>query len=135
MGVDLPIAADRERRVSSPEGQLQEEPCSLGPGTVDVEHAGVALRDAVGVPILALDIDDVVPVNTGSVDAPLEPVRVLDHTRQRRIRLARATARLGVMALPLSLEVGVQLGDVERARRNTPGVKLVKIADCAVRLS
>jgi hypothetical protein len=114
--VNLPVTADRQRRIGGAKGELQEEP--LDPGGAHVKHTRVALRDHIGVSIFAFHIHFVAGINRRSINTPLEAVRVIGNTLQRPIRLPCATLRLGAVKLPFRSEIGVELSNVERARRN-----------------
>ena len=87
-------------------------------GTRHVEHAGVALRDHINVAVLAFHIHRVVGVNRRSVNAPLEAVRMIRDTAQATVRIVSTAIHFGTVKLPLGNEMGVELSDVERPRRN-----------------
>src|SRR5215510_6055118 len=98
LGVNLPVTANRKRRIGRSEGQLQEEP--LDPGSIHVEHAGMALWDHICVSIFAFHIHLMVPINRRRIDAPLEVIRVIGNARQGSTRLAGLTVGLADRGLP-----------------------------------
>src|SRR5215813_2362243 len=81
--VDPPVTTDRERRISGAERKLQEQP--LDSRVRHIKHAGVALRDHIGMSVFARYIHIVVNVNGRGINTPLKAVRVIGNALQRPV--------------------------------------------------
>src|SRR6266851_8809807 len=118
LAVEPALVVDGERSVGGTNREVGEE-LRLGRS----EGVGVTLIEHIDVAILALDVDVVGAVNGGRVDAPLEAVRVraVIDTGDSPVRIAVAVPGLSTLELPLGHQIGVDLGDVERASRDPGG--------------
>src|SRR5215831_7358685 len=108
--IDLPVWADRKRRVRRAESLIEE----------DVRPQRPTLIDRVQIAVFAVGIHDAVDVDHWSIDAPLEPdVRPLSaggvwNAGERVVRVSRAALVVRVLELPLDVQAGIELGDEER---------------------
>lgn len=86
-----------------------------------VEDTGMPLRDAIGVTILAFDINRAIDVNRRRINAPLEAIWMVGDAVERSVGLGYTAVRFRAVELPFRNEIFVKLRDIERACRNARG--------------
>ena len=101
---DPAVVGEGDRRVGGAEGDIEEEV---------IAQRAIRVND-VNAAVLAVDVDVVLAVDRRGVDAPLETMRVIGDAGHVTLGITDAALGVGVLKVPLRLQVAVELGDVKK---------------------
>src|SRR5437773_1622082 len=99
--IELPISADRCRRVCRANRQLLKD--LLLQRAIGIDSKEIA--------ILAVSVGNAIVVNRWCVDTPFKAVRVITYASNAVVRVARATQRVGVLEHPLDAQARTERSD------------------------